>query len=227
MKRTLALVLCLAMMFSCMMVLTACDKGGKQMQEEQKPATIVGDWEGNINFGGMIEEMMLDAGDDMPEEVRDAIDFSKLKITMMISFDENGGYKTTVDEDSVNEMVDALLEMLSKAMKVVVEEMLEAQGVTLDEYMSQMGMTWDELMEEAFPREDLIDEMNISDMSETGKYKIDGNKIYFDDEEEEYTEFVLTSEKLSFTKVVSEELEDEDAQEILESLLPLEFTRKN
>lgn len=221
MKKFLAILLCLAMTLSCALLFTACDKKNADDKDDEGPATIVGDWETVVNFGGMIEEMMFAEGNEVPEEYKDIFDFSDLKLTMYLSFDEEGKYKTSFDEDSMEKMIDDLLEMLSEAMKELITAMLEAQDMTLDEYLDEMGMTWDELMEESFPREEMMEDI---DTSETGTYKIDGNKLYFDDEEDEYTEFTLTSKKLSFTKVVSDDLDDEEILGIMEALLPLEFT---
>ena len=222
MKKFLAFLLCMAMVLSCGILFTACDKKGAD-DKDDAPVTIIGSWESTIEFGEIMEEIMFAEGNEVPEEYKDLFDFSGLKLTMILSFDEEGKYESSIDEESAEEMMDALLEMLSKAMKELLTEQLKEQGVSLEEYLGMMNMTWDELMEESFPRDTIMEDL---DLSETGTYKIDGNKLYFDDEEDEYTEFTMTSRKLSFTKVVAEDLDDDEMMGILDMLLPLEFTRK-
>ena len=222
MKKFLSILLCVAMLASCAVLLTAC---GKDDEAEATPATIVGDWETKFDFGAIMEELMFSADNDMPEEYKDWFDFSGLSVTMWISFEDEGTYEVGFDEDSVEDMIDDLLDMLSESMKKVMEQMLESQDMTLDEYLTMMGTTWDEVIKETFPRSEIKD--SFYDMEDTtGTYRMDGNKLYFDDEEDEYTEFTLTSQKLSFTKVVGMDLDDENILSILGRLLPLEFARK-
>ena len=220
MKKFLAILLCLALTVSCAALFTACEKDD---QDGAEAVSIVGDWEATLDFGGIMEETMFTEGDAVPKELKDLLDFSKLKLTMCLSFEEDGEYRVSFDEESVGEMIDALLEMLSKAMKEMLTEMLEAQNLSLEEYLSLQNTTWEALMEETFPREEMIEDINETD---DGEYKIEGNKLYFDGEEDEYTEFTLSSEKLTFTKVVSDDLDDDEIMGVLEGVLPLVFARK-
>ncbi len=222
MKKFLSILLCVAMLVSCVVLLTAC---GKDDEVGKTPATIVGDWEAEFDFGAIMEELMFSADTEVPEEYKEWFDFSGLCVTMCISFYDEDTYEVGFDEDSVEDMIDDLLDMLSESMKKVMEQMLESQDMTLDEYLTMMGTTWDEVIKETFPRSEIKD--SFYDMEDTtGTYRMDGNKLYFDDEEDEYTEFTLTADKLSFTKVVGMDLDDENVLSVLGKLLPLEFTRK-
>ncbi len=224
MKKCLAIILCFALAVSCSLLFSACDKDGLG---DSEPATIVGEWKTTVNFGKIFEGEIMDEilgnTDDVPEEILNMFDFSKLSLVVNMSFKDTGEYEVSLDQESVDKMTDALLEMLSNAMKEFVKEMLQGQGVSLEEYLQQQGTTWEKLMEESFPRDEMLEDL---DVSETGEYKIVDNKLYFDDEEEGYFVFTLTSKKLTITEIVHEDMDDEETQEIMKALLPWEFTRK-
>lgn len=199
MKRWIALLLCLVMALGLM---AGCGK------EEE---SIVGTWETEVDISEMLADVVSEAVGSTPE----VFAFEDLKITLVITFNEEGTYEMSCDEASAQEMFDELMDQMPAIMTAYLEELLQGTGVTVDQALAAQGTTMEELIEQSFSN-DMVDDM-VSEMETNGDWEIEDGKLYLDGEECEYD---LSGDELTI------DIGDEDVPEQLDGLLPLEFKRK-
>ena len=182
--------------------------------------SLLGSWEGSIDITTYLNEQMATAG------LGDYFVFSDMTMSVVMTFTEEGETTLAIDKDSVNDLMDSLLEQMKGGMNTMLQDLLDSYQIdmTVDEYLQASGTTLDELLEDSMDTamsDDLFEELE-----QEGYYSIEDGLLFIADEKDEkmaddeanpYTieDGVLTIE-------VSEE--DEDA-EYASFMFPMVLTR--
>lgn len=250
MKRMLALLLALAMVFC----LAACgakgdgaedkkDEGSSNVTDTKKdePAKeeddkasdedkLAGEWTCRLDLSETVNTVvgeMMDGEDVLPD--------APIYMDMTIEFDDGECALTgAIDEGSFNDYIDALVD----AMIDYMYDAAEAEGMSKEEFDQQIqdeaGMSMEEYMDETMST--MMDEMGSEMSFESGTmyYKVDSDegRIYMAEDEadledtEDYMEYSVTNKKLTIKKIV-EDGEDSDAMglEAYGIELPWEFEK--
>lgn len=211
MKKLLALLMVLVMALG----LAAC--GGNK---------LVGEWEATLELADAINAQFASEDPAVAEYL--SVDEFNIKLTM--TFDKDGTYSMEVDEDSVEEAVEALKTSMSSGMRRYMEAMIEDTGVnmTVDELLQSQNTTLDELIESAFGAE-MVEAM-VGEMNVKGQYLVEDGKLYTNDDEDEEidtdkdeaADFELDGDELKL-----EAPDDSDDEEMMDELFPLELKRVN
>ncbi len=183
MKKTLALLLTFVMLFSAF-ALTSC--GNKKPED-----LILGKWEGTIKGEVFAEEIEKEV-----EEMSDYLDFKDLPdVKVYLEFDD-GEVTQTVDEESAEEFLDAVLDVIRDGMKDLLTDTVNAQTgqkLTFEEILKSLGQTEDELWESMLSEIDL-DEVKKEMFEEVvQEYEFDEEELLIDKEE---TFYELTEKEL-------------------------------
>ncbi len=203
MKKTLAIILAAIMLIS-VFAMSGCGDTG-----------IVGKWSGEIDMSAMMEDYMAQTGQD--------VDTSFAKLTIEVEFKEDGTDTMTVNEASVDKFIDGLMDTLMDMARKAAEE----QGSNLEDELGMSETEFRELM-----KQQLEGSMELPE-AETSNYKLDENKLYGGEDEEEleenisegnYTEIKLEGNTLTMVAVHGEEAEGEFSDMITE-MLPITFKR--
>ena len=160
MKKLFAVLLTLAMLLG----LAACGTSGGNGGGE---VTIVGTWEGTMDMTAAMAAATQMEFDE------------PLKMGMTFTFNEDGTYSTTVDKDSLKDMMDTLVDVMIE----LIVSMSGDPDMDLEAELAKEGMTMAEF------KEQLMGEMNIEDMlgetDETGYYKYEDGKFYTAEDKED------------------------------------------
>lgn len=210
MKKLFAILLTLAMLLG----LAACGtSGGNGSGNGGGEVTIVGTWEGTLDMTAVMAAATQ-------------MEFDKtLEMGLIFTFNEDGTYSATVDKDSLEDMMDVLVD-------VMIELFASISGdpdMDLEAELAKEGMTMADF------KEQLMGEMNIEELlgetEATGYYKYEDGKLYTAEDKEdleagdyiEITHITLTSNKMTFTDI---EQDGEEMSEVMPDMLPIVFTRK-
>jgi phage baseplate assembly protein gpV len=182
--------------------------------------SLLGSWEGSIDITTYLNEQMATAG------LGDYYVFSDMTMSVVMTFTEEGETTLAIDKDSVNDLMDSLLEQMKGGMNTMLQDLLDSYQIdmTVDEYLQASGTTLDELLEDSMDTamsDDLFEELE-----QEGYYSIEDGLLFIADEKDEkmaddeanpYTieDGVLTIE-------VSEENED---AEYASFMFPMVLTR--
>ena len=170
MKKLISLLLCLVMILG---VMTACGSSDKSGAEGGSKTGIVGTWKANMKLAEY-----GDMGDMSGME--EYIDVDKLAITVTMKFTADGEYKLTVDDSSIDKLVDVMCDGMEDYMK----DMAKAYGMSYKDLLSAMGVkSIRELLEE----EGMMDEFeDLKDMNESGEYTFEDGVLTLDGDEVDF-----------------------------------------
>ena len=204
MKKLFAVLLTLVMLLG----LAACGSSGSAA----KP-TIVGTWKGSMDMAAVLE-MVLQTEIDEP-----------ISCGVSYTFKEDGTISTTVDEDSLADMMEALTDVVIGMMGEMFGEEFD-----FDAMLAEEGMT-----EEEF-REQIMASVNVEEMLgnmrvEKGYYKYEDGKLYTAAAQEDLENpealpcihVTLKGNTMTFTDI---EQDGESAAEIMPGLFPMVFTKQ-
>ena len=221
-KKLLALLLAIVMMMS----FAACagsdtdDDDGNGGSSGGKD-TIVGEWVGEIDFGAAINATLLAEDESLGEY----FDFGDIALKMIFTFDDNGELTIEPDEDSLEEMVDDVIDIMLDGY----EKLFEDQGMSLED----MNMSKDDLREEVEKQldADALAEM-AEEIAEDGYYVIVDDRIYTDSDEDNlenpeedasgYMEFKLSGDTLTIKDMVAD---GESVDESFDGIVPFKLKR--
>ena len=227
-KRIAALLLALVMVFA----LCACSDSGsgkdknkddkvEKVEKKTDAELIVGTWEAKLDMGEYFDMLM----DSDPEMALMAayFDFSGVELAVNYEFDKDGSYQlsfSVADEEK-------LKMVLRKAIEKVVNDMLAGTGYTIEEAAAEEGMTVDAFFDAMLEEIGFDSQELLSDSNESGSYVIKDGKLYFaedgdDIDEDDYVEYKLKGDKLTFV----EEYEDGELTDDTGAIFPLDFVRK-
>lgn len=193
---------------------------------------IVGKWETTVDISKMINDSLKEG--EAAEELGD-VEFKDISIKLFVEFKEDGTYKSSADEESVNAALDKVVEqlvpMLTDIFKTAVAETFgkDASEVTDEEigsFLALLGMSSMEdmarMMREEMDMADLT-----GDLEDEGKYMLKDGVLYTTDSvSEEPTEASDGAAYELADKTLKLSVKDgKDAPEGLEEILPLTFTK--
>lgn len=211
-QKFLALALCLA--------LAACLFAGCSKQ-----SLPVGTWKTNLDMTDLIKEEAMAGADPETAELVESMNLSDLTMELVMDLKQDGTYEMKVSEESMSAMEDKIIAGLKDAL---VEE-LAAEGYDA-ETLKDAGLDMDALIEDMISEEDLDMTSAAEEFQSSGKYKVEGNKLFLSDEsgayaDDDYLVFTTNGNTLTVTEVSAPEGQEAENQAFVESLLPLVFNK--
>ena len=158
------------------LTLAAC--GGNDPKED-----LVGAWSGQVDvMDQVVEGMRVTA-----PEIADELELENFYIPLEIEFRDDNTYIMTVDQEKLDESMDALIQKSVDATMVYMEQMLKEQGITdmtVDEALAQSGMdreSFTDLMEQSMSN---LSSSVAQQIQTEGQYRLEGNQVYTSDDKD-------------------------------------------
>lgn len=217
-KRIAALLLALVMVFA----LCACsadsgkdkdsnkDNDKKEEVKKTDAELIVGTWEGSVNIGDELEEV-LESDMDMAE-LMSYFDFSDIDITMQIVFGKDGSYSVAYVDDGSSEKIE---KAFKDGFVDLFNALLADSGYTLSDVAAQENMTEDEYLD-AMVEIAMQSIASLYDEISAGTYEIEDGKLYMiedgdDKDDDSYTTYKLSKTELTLKASYIDGEKDTDA----------------
>lgn len=192
------------------LLLSGCGKSDKDK--------FVGTWRADVDMTDLINESLAE-----DPETAEYFTVDNFGMTLLFTFEEDGSYKITADEDAFAKSCDSLIETITEGATKYLEDMAKAEGLdmTADEMLGIMGLSMDDFMGEMMDRDDLKE--LLADVEDSGKYEVKDGKLYTTLDENDYIAYKFVSDtELQFTEMGGEDASDEE----LQALLPLTLTKQ-
>ena len=158
------------------LTLAAC--GGNDPKED-----LVGAWSGQVDvMDQVVEGIRVTA-----PEIADELELENFYIPLEIEFRDDNTYIMTVDQEKLDESMDALIQKSVDATMVYMEQMLKEQGITdmtVDEALAQSGMdreSFTDLMEQNMGN---LSSSVVQQIQTEGQYRLEGNQMYTSDDKD-------------------------------------------
>lgn len=158
------------------LTLAAC--GGNDPKED-----LVGAWSGQVDvMDQVVEGIRVTA-----PEIADELELENFYIPLEMEFRDDNTYIMTVDQEKLDESMDALIQKLVDATMVYMEQMLKEQGITdmtVDEALAQSGMdreSFTDLMEQNMGN---LSSSVVQQIQTEGQYRLEGNQMYTSDDKD-------------------------------------------
>ena len=202
MKKLLALLLVLAMIFSVMTVFTACDNDSNYNQEDhddddddddEKEGSIVGEWKSVVNMACVFNAMFESS---LTKDLAKHLKLETFNAGYTIKFAEDGKYQMIIDQNDFKSSMNEAAKVWIKGYKEIIQDTIAKNNLNMsvEQYAQQaFGCSVEDYI-----NNNLVNSMDTASFESSGEYKIDGNKLYMDSETEFYT-VKVTTKKLEFT----------------------------
>ena len=158
------------------LTLAAC--GGNDPKED-----LVGAWSGQVDvMDQVVEGMRVTA-----PEIADELELENFYIPLEMEFRDDNTYTMTVDQEKLDESMDALIQKSVDATMVYMEQMLKEQGITdmtVDEALAQSGMdreSFTQLMRDSLSQ---LSTTVAEGIQTEGQYRLEGNQMYTSDDKD-------------------------------------------
>ena len=158
------------------LTLAAC--GGNDPKED-----LVGAWSGQVDvMDQVVEGMRVTA-----PEIADELELENFYIPLEIEFRDDNTYIMTVDQDKLDESIEALIQKTVDATLVYLEQELKDQGITnmtVDEALAQSGMdreSFTQLMRDSLSQ---LSSSVVQQIQTEGQYRLEGNQMYTSDDKD-------------------------------------------
>lgn len=158
------------------LTLAAC--GGNDPKED-----LVGAWSGQVDvMDQVVEGMNLTA-----PEIADELELENFYIPLEMEFRDDNTYTMTVDQDKLDESIEALIQKTVDATLVYLEQELKDQGITnmtVDEALAQSGMdreSFTQLMRDSLSQ---LSSSVVQQIQTEGQYRLEGNQMYTSDDKD-------------------------------------------
>ena len=158
------------------LTLAAC--GGNDPKED-----LVGAWSGQVD---MMDQVVEGIRVTAPE-IADELELENFYIPLEMEFRDDNTYIMTVDQDKLDESMDALIQKSVDTTMVYMEQMLKEQGITnmtVDEALAQSGMdreSFTDLMEQSMGN---LSSSVVQQIQTEGQYRLEGNQMYTSDDKD-------------------------------------------
>lgn len=158
------------------LTLAAC--GGNDPKED-----LVGAWSGQVD---MMDQVVEGIRVTAPE-IADELELENFYIPLEMEFRDDNTYIMTVDQEKLDESMDALIQKLVDATLVYLEQELKDQGITdmtVDEALAQSGMdreSFTDLMEQNMGN---LSSSVVQQIQTEGQYRLEGNQMYTSDDKD-------------------------------------------
>ena len=144
---------------------------------------LVGTWSGQVDvMDQVVEGMRVTA-----PEIADELELENFYIPLEIEFRDDNTYIMTVDQEKLDESMDALIQKSVDTIMVYMEQMLKEQGITdmtVDEVLAQSGMdreSFTDLMEQSMGN---LSSSVVQQIQTEGQYRLEGNQMYTSDDKD-------------------------------------------
>ena len=158
------------------LTLAAC--GGNDPKED-----LVGAWSGQVDvMDQVVEGIRVTA-----PEIADELELENFYIPLEMEFRDDNTYIMTVDQEKLDESMDALIQKSVDATMVYMEQILKEQGITdmtVDEALAQSGMdreSFTDLMEQSMGN---LSSSVVQQIQTEGQYRLEGNQMYTSDDKD-------------------------------------------
>ena len=158
------------------LTLAAC--GGNDPKED-----LVGAWSGQVDvMDQVVEGIRVTA-----PEIADELELENFYIPLEMEFRDDNTYTMTVDQEKLDESMDALIQKSVDATMVYMEQMLKEQGITdmtVDEALAQSGMdreSFTDLMEQSMGA---LSSTVAQQIQTEGQYRLEGDQMYTSDDKD-------------------------------------------
>lgn len=158
------------------LTLAAC--GGNDPKED-----LVGAWSGQVD---VMDQVVAGMRVTAPE-IADELELENFYIPLEIEFRDDNTYIMTVDQEKLDESMDALIQKSVDTIMVYMEQMLKEQGITdmtVDEVLAQSGMdreSFTDLMEQSMGN---LSSSVVQQIQTEGQYRLEGNQMYTSDDKD-------------------------------------------
>lgn len=166
----------LALGLTLTLALTACSSSDPKEK-------LVGAWSGQVDvMDQVVEGIRVTA-----PEIADELELENFYIPLEIEFRDDNTYIMTVDQEKLDESMDALIQKSVDATMVYMEQMLKEQGITdmtVDEVLAQSGMdreSFTDLMEQSMGN---LSSSVVQQIQTEGQYRLEGNQMYTSDDKD-------------------------------------------
>ena len=166
----------LALGLTLTLALTACSSSDPKEK-------LVGTWSGQVDvMDQVVEGMRVTA-----PEIADELELENFYIPLEMEFRDDNTYIMTVDQEKLDESMDALIQKSVDATMVYMEQMLKEQGITdmtVDEVLAQSGMdreSFTDLMEQNMGN---LSSSVVQQIQTEGQYRLEGNQMYTSDDKD-------------------------------------------
>lgn len=166
----------LALGLTLTLALTACSSSDPKEK-------LVGTWSGQVDvMDQVVEGIRVTA-----PEIADELELENFYIPLEMEFRDDNTYIMTVDQEKLDESMDALIQKSVDATMVYMEQMLKEQGITdmtVDEALAQSGMdreSFTDLMEQSMGN---LSSSVVQQIQTEGQYRLEGNQMYTSDDKD-------------------------------------------
>ena len=166
----------LALGLTLTLALTACSSSDPKEK-------LVGTWSGQVDvMDQVVEGMRVTA-----PEIADELELENFYIPLEMEFRDDNTYIMTVDQEKLDESMDALIQKSVDTIMVYMEQMLKEQGITdmtVDEALAQSGMdreSFTQLMRDSLSQ---LSSSVVQQIQTEGQYRLEGNQMYTSDDKD-------------------------------------------
>ena len=158
------------------LTLAAC--GGNDPKED-----LVGAWSGQVD---VMDQVVAGMRVTAPE-IADELELENFYIPLEMEFRDDNTYTMTVDQEKLDESMDALIQKTVDATLVYLEQELKDQGITnmtVDEALAQSGMdreSFTQLMRDSLSQ---LSSSVVQQIQTEGQYRLEGNQMYTSDDKD-------------------------------------------
>lgn len=166
----------LALGLTLTLALTACSSSDPKED-------LVGAWSGQVD---MMDQVVEGIRVTAPE-IADELELENCYIPLEMEFRDDNTYIMTVDQEKLDESMDALIQKSVDTIMVYMEQMLKEQGITdmtVDEVLAQSGMdreSFTDLMEQSMGA---LSSSVAQQIQTEGQYRLEGNQMYTSDDKD-------------------------------------------
>ena len=220
MKHVKSLALCL---LALVLVLALVGCGGK--------SDLPGTYRIELDLASAMSSAMTQLG--LAEE--DLADLT-LIVPYTLTLNEDGTFTMVADKDAIASSLHAYLQGCSSAIEELLYKTAEESGLSREDFDAAFeqstGSSVSDYVAEQLSQldeEELLSSLEEDD--DSGVYKAADGKLYFEDQEADFSEdnyvsYTLEDGKLTFTSVTGDTLELQELSEMADDLFPMVFTKQ-
>lgn len=159
-----------------------------------------------------------------------------LTVPYTLTLNEDGTFTMVADKDAIASSLHAYLQGCNTAIEEVLYKTAEESGLSREDFDAAFeqstGSSVSDYVAEQLSQldeEELLSSLEEDD--DSGVYKAADGKLYFEDQEADFSEdnyvsYTLEDGKLTFTSVTGDTLELESLSEMVDDLFPMVFTKQ-
>lgn len=171
MKKVMSMLMVVVLVLAMMTMFAGCGNDADK---------LVGTWTSEVDMTQIINEEL--AADPTLAGFFTINDF---RIVMIMTFNEDGTYCSTVDAESVTTAMEGLLDDMETGIVAMLQAELDASGLdmSVEDMLAMSGMSLEDLMAEmksALENEGIVEQVTAEATME-GNYEVKGDKLFLSD----------------------------------------------